>query len=245
MKRSAIAIALSTVAVVACSKTPEATSNAVSSASVTHAVVPAPTVAVTPPSPFEGEIQVAVTSGATQKLPATITYDIKGSKVKYSSTANLQAIDDQTAQHAYTIDDTKKSYEDIDTSKAPANAKPPADPTVSKLGKSETIAGVSCDDWTIDTGDTKVDVCAASNTAFFDLDRDTKTGIMEPQWATALTKAKAFPLRAVVHDKSGKEQYRLQATKVDKKKIDDTTFTPPTTFAKADLAADEKQNSLP
>ncbi|MEO7109221.1 MAG: DUF4412 domain-containing protein [Polyangiaceae bacterium] len=245
MKKSAMVIALSAVAVVACSKAPETTSNAAASASITHAVVPAPSVAVAPPSPFEGEILVSVTSGATQKLPAAITYDIKGNKLKYSSASNLRAIDDQTAQHAYTIDDTKKSYEDIDTSKPMPNTKAPADPTVQKLGKSEMIAGISCDDWTIDTGDTKVDVCAASNTAFFDLDRDTKLGVLEPQWATALTKAKAFPLRAVVHDKSGKEQYRLLATKVDRKKIDDTTFTVPTTFAKTDLAADEKQNALP
>ena len=249
MTRSAIAMVLSTVAFVACSKTPEPSSHAAASASVastTPQVIPSAAASVlNPAAPFEGEISVAVTNETTQKLPATITYDIKGDKIRYApSTPSVRAIDDQKAQQAYTIDDKTKAYEQVDT-KTLATAKAPPEPKVQKSEKVETIAGLPCNDWTIDSGDNKVDVCAASNIAFFDLDRDAKTGALEPSWAVALTKAKAFPLRVVVHDKTGKEQYRVQATKADRKKVDDALFAVPTTFKKMDLTADERQAALP
>jgi hypothetical protein len=38
---------------------------------------------------------------------------------------------------------------------------------------------------------------------------------------------KAFPLRVVVHDKSGKEEYRAEAFEVNWKKIDDSAFQLP------------------
>ncbi|MGH7285045.1 MAG: DUF4412 domain-containing protein, partial [Polyangiaceae bacterium] len=226
MTKYVLTITLSAAALVACSKTPEKTTNPAASASVTHAVItPSASAAATPaPGPFEGEIVVSVASATPQKLPGSIDYQIKADKLKYTSTTpTVRAIDDQSTQHAYTVDDTKKKYEDIDTKPAPA-AKAQVDAKVQKVGKSEVIAGLGCDDWTIDTGDTKVDVCAAQGVAFFDLDRDAKAGTLEPSWATALTKAKAFPLRAIVHDKTGKEEYRVVATKVDRKKIDDSVF---------------------
>jgi hypothetical protein len=205
--------------------------------------LPAAAASAATTAPFEGEITVAVTNASSQKLPATITYDIKGDKVRYAPSAmNVRAIDDQSAQQAYAIDDSAKTYEQVDTK----NAKALPDPSVNKTTKSETIAGVACTDWTIDAGDTKVDVCAAPGIAFFDLDRDSKSGALEPAWATALTKAKAFPLRAIVRDKGGKEQYRVQATTVAHGKVDDTKFAaPPTSFKKMDLASDEKQIALP
>jgi hypothetical protein len=205
--------------------------------------LPAAAASAATTTPFEGEITLAVTNASSQKLPATITYDIKGDKLRYAPSAmNVRAIDDQNAQQAFAVDDAAKTYEQVDTK----NAKTLPDPSVNKTTKTETIAGTSCTDWTIDTSDTKVDVCAASGIAFFDLDRDAKTGALEPAWATALTKAKAFPLRAIVHDKSGKEQYRVQATTVARKKVDDTTFAvPPTSFKKTDLGSDEKQIALP
>ena len=56
---------------------------------------------------------------------------------------------------------------------------------------------------------------------------------------------KAFPLRVVVHDKSGKEQYRAEVTKADRKKLDDTMFRPPTAYKKTTFIADMRTASLP
>ena len=36
-----------------------------------------------------------------------------------------------------------------------------------------------------------------------------------------------FPLRVITHDAAGKEQMRMEAQKVEKKKLDDARFVPP------------------
>jgi len=247
MTNSTTTILLGAFALVACSKSSAPNSNAAASASVTSyasAALPTASAAGTTAStPFEGEITITVTNESAQKLPAAITYAVKGDKIRYAPSAtNVRAIDDQSAQQVYAIDDLAKSYEQVDTKSAKAQS----NLTIDKTTKTEIIEGLSCDDWTIGAGDTKVDVCAAPGIAFYDLDRDAKSGAVEPSWAMALTKAKAFPLRAVVHDKSGKEQYRLQATTVARKKLDDAIFSvPPPSFKKMDLANDEKLIALP
>ncbi len=208
---------------------------------------PLPTnTATTPPDgKFEGEIVVDVKNEAGQKLPASVTFDIKGDKVRYqSTTAGVRAVDDLAAQHAYVISDAKKAYTDIDT-KPLAGAAKGAPAHLERSDKVEKVAGLGCEDWTIDDGTEKVDVCAAKDIAFFDLAGDPKPGDTEPSWARALTMNKAFPLRIVVHDRSGKEQYRAEAFEVNWKKIDDLAFRVPAGFHKGDLGSDAKTASLP
>ena len=109
----------------------------------------------------------------------------------------------------------------------------------------EKIAGLDCEDWTIEDGNEKVDVCAAKNLAYFSLAGEPKPGNAETGWAVALTTEKAFPLRVVVHDKAGKEQYRADATKVERKKLDDSLFDLPAGYKKADLSKEARTASLP
>jgi len=233
--------ALSALAV-ACSKAPEPTTAA--PASVASAT-PKPSASPAANAPFEGEITVAVKDEASKKLPTSITYDVKGNKVRYVPLATaVHAVGDLDAQRVYAIDDAQKTYDAIDV-KAPANAKAATPPKVQKTGKTETVAGLDCEDWTIDDGTEKVDVCASKGIAYFDLASDAKAGSSEIPWATALTAEKAFPLRVVVHDKSGKEEYRAEATKTDRKKIDDAMFVMPSGYKSADLAKETKTASLP
>ena len=88
-------------------------------------------------------------------------------------------------------------------------------------------------------------VCASKGIAYFDLASDAKAGSAEARWAVTLTTEKAFPLRVVVHDKAGKEEYRAEATRADRKKLDDALFQPPSAYQKADLAKETRLASLP
>ncbi|HEY2518011.1 MAG TPA: DUF4412 domain-containing protein [Polyangiaceae bacterium] len=246
LQRTALLVG-SAVLVMACSKTQEPSSSTpASSASVAAKPVTAATPAA--PQPFEGEIVVAVKDEAAKKLPATITYDVKGNKVRYvPAAAPVRAISDLDAQRVYAIDDSQKTFDQMDVKPAPT-AKPAtaaATPKVQKSGKTEKVAGLDCEDWTIDDGTEKVDVCASKGIAYFDLASEPKPGNTETAWATALTTEKAFPLRVVVHDKAGKEQYRAEATKADAKKLDDAIFQVPNGYKKADLAKETKTASLP
>jgi hypothetical protein len=116
---------------------------------------------------------------------------------------------------------------------------------VQKTGRTEKIAGLDCENWTIDDGNEKVDVCASKGISYFDLARDAKAGSAETPWAVALTTENAFPLRVIVHDKAGKEEYRAEVTRADRKKIDDASFQPPSAYKTANLAKETATASLP
>jgi hypothetical protein len=227
-----------------CSKPSEPSTTSTVASAPSPATSAAPRVVATT-DPFEGEITVTVKDEAQQKLAPSITYSVKGNNVRYvPAAAPVRAVSDLAAQRVSVIDDAQKSYETID-GKAVAGAKVAPAPKVQKTGKMEKLAGLDCEDWTIDDGNEKVDVCAAKNVAYFALAGDAKPGNTETPWATALTSEKAFPLRVVVHDKAGKEAYRAEATKADRKKLDDALFQVPPTYKKADLAKEAKTASLP
>jgi Domain of unknown function (DUF4412) len=227
-----------------CNKSPDATTTQ-PVASAPPKTAPTPPALTAASAPFEGEIVVSVKDEASKKLPASITYDVKGNKVRYvPAAAPVYAIGDLDAQTVYAIGDAQKSYDTIDV-KPPPNAKPAPGPKVQKTGKNEKVAGLDCEDWTIDDGNEKVDVCASKGIAYFDLAGDAKAGSAETPWAVALTTEKAFPLRVVVHDKSGKEEYRAEATTASRKKLDDAIFQPPSAYKKTTSIADMKTASLP
>jgi hypothetical protein len=232
----------------ACSKAPEPSTTAPAAAPA-----PAPVASITPPTapPFEGEIVVAVKDEASKMLPASITYDVKGNKVRYTPTAApVHAVSDLDAQRVYAVDDAKKAYDSIDVKAAPAAAQAnvktaAATPQVQRTGKMEKVAGLDCEDWTIRDRTEKVDVCASKGIPYFDLASNAKAGNAEPTWATTLTAARAFPLRLVVHDMSGKEEYRAEATRAERKTIDPAIFNLPTGYKQTDLASETRTASLP
>jgi Domain of unknown function (DUF4412) len=245
MMKMGIAVTVLAVAVVACDKKAEPPGTGASASASASAKAPMASASATVDPPFEGEIVMTIKDQSGKKLPASITYDVKGDKVRYAPVAvNLHAVSDMAAQHAYAIDDNQKTYRDVDTKiMADAGKAVAAEAKVTKTGKIEKIAGMDCENWTIEGGDEKVDVCAAKGIAYFDFAADPKPGATEPPWAASLTKEKVFPLRVTVHDKAGKEQFRAEAQAVVRKKLDDSLFQLPAGFKKAEL--DVKWASLP
>jgi hypothetical protein len=244
MKRLILPAIASCALIVACGKKQEATTTPPNLVSSNPAPLSTSASTTPPVGNFEGEIVVDVKSGSGQKLPASVTFDVKGDKVRYEpASASVRAVDDLGTQRALVINDSKRAYSEIDT-KAPAD-KAPHQVRLEKSTKEEKVAGLSCEDWRIDDGNERADVCAAKDIAFFDPAAELKPGNAEPSWARALTMQKAFPLRVVVHDKSGKEEYRAEAFEVNWKKVDDSAFLVPAGFKKADLTPDLKMASLP
>ncbi|WP_394846815.1 DUF4412 domain-containing protein [Pendulispora brunnea] len=194
--------------------------------------------------PFEGEIVVSVKGAASKEdLSASIRYKIKGDKVRaVPSSTNVNAIDDVAMHRGYVLDDWTRTYQEIDT-KAPVNGGTASAPTITKSGKVEKIATLECEGWTIEWGSDGAHVCAAKGIPYFDLASYPKSGSVEPPWAAALTKERAFPLRVVVHDRDGNETLRAEATSIVRKKLDDAVFQVPRTFKKAKL--DLKGSYLP
>jgi Domain of unknown function (DUF4412) len=187
---------------------------------------------------FEGEIDLAVHM-PNQTAPASVSYEIKGNRLRYDEKSGAGAqggvhtVADLDAKKAYTIMDTTKTYVDVDEVAA---SREPIQAQVKPTGKTETVAGVACEDWQISSANGEVDVCAVKGIPYFDLSGDKRGGGEEPIWAAELTKANAFPLRVVEHDKAGKESVRAEATRVEPKKLDDALMRPPTGY-RAEVAA--------
>ena len=100
---------------------------------------------------------------------------------------------------------------------------------IARTGKHETIAGYDCEDWdvTMENGK-RVATCVAQGLAFFDFSGMAgPTGGGTRSWAEELRDKNGFPLRAVETDASGKEVSRMEVTKIEKKRLDDSTFAIP------------------
>jgi hypothetical protein len=236
------------LALVACKKDSAATTSAAASA-VASTPPPHPSTAPSAGSaagPFEGEIVVSVKDEASVGVPASITYDVKGDKVRYAPAASrVRAVADVAVHKASAIDDGRKAFASFDGAGPAPGGSAVADAKITKSNFVTTIAGRECHVWSVEGGNEKADVCVATGIPFFDLASQPRAGKLEPSWAAALTREKAFPLQVVVHDKAGKEEYRAEATQVTAKRLEDASFDVPHGFTARDLSADVRTASLP
>jgi hypothetical protein len=211
---------------------------------------------------FEGEIDGFVkdekTSGG-QQTPIAVM--IKNAKIRFevpealakSAPANPlgdkgYVIVDTTAKKLFFVSDAKKEAIELDINSAgkamqgahptpgPHGAAPQAPPTkVTKTGKTETVAGYTCEDWDIASDHKEGTVCMASDGPSW-LSLPT-TGIPSDQaWMLDLLDGKHFPLRYVVYGKDGAtEESRVEVTKIDKKPQQDSEFQVPAGYKTIDL----------
>ena len=196
-------------------------------------------------APFEGEIVVSVKDEAAMKLPASITYDVKGNKVRYvPAAAPVYALGDMDGQQAYAVDDAKKTYDAIDVKPARMRRLRPSR-RCRKRERPRKSQGSTARTGRLTTATRRSMSARPRESRTSILASDAKAGSAETPWAVALTTQKAFPLRVVVHDKMGKEEYRAEATRADRKKLDDALFHPPSAYKAASLAKETKTASLP
>ncbi len=187
--------------------------------------------------PFEGEITMNVNEAG--KPAHTITYDVKGTKMRFDAPAEAgpagggYVIFDGANKKMTTVNDAKKMAMVMDMNGMggamggmanPAAAQAAqAKPNIEKTGKTDTVAGYSCEIWKItETNGDKGDLCVAKGITFPMMGRATAG------WMSALEDY--FPLRVVTSDPSGKEKDRMEVTKIEKKSLDDAKFEVPAGF---------------
>ena len=191
---------------------------------------------------FEGEITMSATDAG--KPAKVITYDVKGPKMRFEApdTAGPMSggyvIFDTASKKMIAVQDAKKTamvmdVGAMDTMTNPAGGAHPT-PTVDKTGKTDTVAGYSCDIWKVsEASGEKADVCVAKGISFPSLGR-------HAGWMSSLEGG--FPLRAVTFDATGKEKSRMEVTKVEKKSLDDAQFQVPAGYTTQNM--DDLMKSL-
>lgn len=208
-------------------------------------------------SGFEGEIHVtasAKTAGQPDKT-FTVPLLVKGNKFRVNMPAGLEAanqlgnvygIVDTDAKKLYAVLDKQREVVEVDLNKVGDQLKgmtpsaptthgapkaPEYPPKITKTGKTDTVAGFSCENWDVQStqpGDkSKALVCVSQQgVSWFRLPL---TGAPAAIVALGeLVDGQHFPLRAIVYAKDGTtEVARVEVSKVDKKTLDAQTFTPP------------------
>lgn len=114
------------------------------------------------------------------------------------------------------------------------------DVLITRTGKTGKVAGHVCDLY-VSKGKTdgmSEEVCLANglgNPALAGLmTGDARSPLEFPSWMLDQAKARAFPLRVILRSKDGQEESRLEATKVEPRRLEDSLFTPPPGYRRMD-----------
>jgi hypothetical protein len=212
---------------------------------------------------FEGEITAVVsTKGKQKNVPQQLVFGIKKPKYRIDIAPTAGSPDlaqggafliDPEAKKGYLLTHSRKTAMLVDFEKMKAmpkgqipglpsaprgtpSAVPAQPPTIEKTGKKDTVAGYTCEIWNITSEGKRAEACVAEGITWMDL---TDLGFGSPELALAVlaSEANRFPLRAIAYDAKGAEETRMEATKIDKKKIDDARFLVPPDYKVIDMAA--------
>ncbi len=214
---------------------------------------------------FEGEIGVTVKGkGLKADKPINLVLDVKSDKLRVELPAGIEgaeqfgkvyAIFDSPAKKLFVVLDEKKQVIVIDLNKSGEELKgmkpggghhgpsgtPPTPPKITKTGKTDKVAGYTCEIWTIENQDAnakekgKAEVCIAEQgVSWFHIPM---TGVpAEYSFMSEMLDGKHFPLRMVMFDATNVEEGRVEVTRIDKKSLDASVFVPPPTYQQMDMA---------
>jgi hypothetical protein len=210
-------------------------------------------------SGMEGEIDIAATGKDPGKPDKTINVAmlVKGNKFRTDMPSGIDGAEklgkiygifDTDAKKAFIVLDNQKEVIEIDLNTIGdqvKSMKPPSPshgsagtaepskypPKLTKTGKTDTVAGFSCEIWEIqntEPGDkSKADICVSQQgVSFFHFPM---TGAPAEYAALGeLVDGSHFPLRGIGYGKDGvTESGRVEVTKVDKHTLDPNLFVPP------------------
>lgn len=205
---------------------------------------------------FEGEITATFTAqgtGSQRRFPTQMVFTLKKPKYRVdtigaSPTGSPQPagslIFDVPSKKGILMTPEQKlamtvSLESLKASASRATSGGPtegaAPPKVEKTGKKDVVAGYSCEVWNVSHDGKKSEACVAEGASWLDLP---SFGAPSPSVALAAlaNEANRFPLRAISYDAKGAEETRMEVVKVDKKKVEDAAFVPPSDYRMVDMA---------
>src|SRR5215467_2510146 len=117
-----------------------------------------------------------------------------------------------------------------------------------RTGKTDTVAGYQCEIFQTkskETGKIRGEACAAKGLAnmgaFMGLNRSSAVSGDFSREVRQIIKEGYFLLRMVRKDDDGSEKMRMEATSVEKKKLDNSLFVPPADYTKFDMNAMREQ----
>jgi outer membrane lipoprotein-sorting protein len=192
---------------------------------------------------FEGEIDMSIGMAvpSTPGVASTIKLEIKGDKMRTETPGlGFVNITDAGKKKTWLLEPTAHTYTEMDLSSATAaTATAPttkSKATVVKTGRSDKVAGYSCDVYEVDDPSgamSHTELCMASGLSMLAM------GLTGPfamftkgndAWSDVLSHG--FPLRMIMRDASGAPLMKMEATKIEKKSLPDSEFEVPPGYTK-------------
>ena len=241
------ALLILAVLAAACSKSEQpATNSSASSPSTTASA-----------GEFEGVI--AMKMETVDETRAEMTYFLKGKNTRIET--KVPNLPDGSAVMLFDLDggkivtlmpsrkmyltmDMKAAAEDMKKMKKAHGQENPEFPKLTETGKTETIAGYTCEHWLMGE-EQDIDMCVAKGLGYFGMGGQSSGGMgswknlvfspkmlaeaaAHPEWVKFLNGG-AFPLKlSVMQD--GKATMTMEATRIEKKSLDDSLFVIPTDY---------------
>ena len=197
---------------------------------------------------FEGILHMATTHAATAGSSSMDWY-LKGEKARVEMSrgegqTNVMIFDARTRTMQMAMPG-KKSYMEINMEgERGEHLKEVLEKqTVERTGKTDKIAGYSCEIWRIkdkESSGPKTDICVAKGfgkAATFWVDPKEMRRSSQPGWVKQLVEEGGFGLRSIHYDEQGKESSRMEVTSIDKKILDAGLFAFPADWAKQNMSA--------
>ena len=186
---------------------------------------------------FEGKIELLTTEG---RKSFTTTFYFKADKMRVETSEAGEAgamIMDMTAKQMMILMPSEKMYMVINAGgrleEVAANSTPPV-----KTGRTETILGYECHEYTVTEKKTVTEYWAAKGLGAFRA--MTRGGPGGPPaglsaWEAEAQREGLFPLRTVERATSGKVRSTMEATAIEPASQPDSLFTPPKDFTKFEM----------
>jgi hypothetical protein len=183
-----------------------------------------------------GKVRLAVPEGLAKGAMPMMGGAGEKAYVIYDSGAKKMTIVTDTKKEAIVLD-INNAGKTMPTPPPGAPGHPgSASPSkVTKTGKTDTVAGYTCEYWDITSDHKEGSVCVASDGPSW-LQLAESALPSSQSWAAELVDGKHFPLRFIGYAKDGTtEESRVEVTKIDKKTLADTEFQVPAGYKTIDL----------
>ena len=229
-------------------KAKQAPAGSVGAVASETSATPAASVGLSVLDNFEGQIDVTAKgkfAGKATTAPTNLTLLVKDGKFRFDVPEGVEGAEamgkvyvlvEPADKKLYAVFDAKKQVVLMDLDKLVSQAKTfggqarTSDASrdaaqVQKTGKTDSVAGYTCEIWHITSKKSSGDLCIAEQgTSFFHIPL---SGVpAEYAWATEITDGKHFPLRFVALE-NGVEQGRLEVTNIHKKALPADEFAVP------------------
>lgn len=193
---------------------------------------------------FEGKVTLGMKSGKEKEV--LIKYAMKGPRMRMEPEAEgaqgMVMIFDAEKGEMMTLMPEQKMYMTMSIKGAmDAAAKKGSDskgPELVKTGRTETILGYKCEEYTMTDRGTTTEMWVTDKLGTY-MGGGGGGGMMgrgknaSPAWESLLkSKDGFFPLRVVSRDKKDKETFRMEAKEVQPGSVPDSAFQPPSGYQK-------------